>query len=92
MDVTQSLIFITSYYSTLSYSWSYFQINDAYLKAAFFRKTMLVVTYAEILHNSFIPKTYEKFKSVSFYLSSKNENLETCIPVWFEQLRELKQI
>ena len=26
-----------------------------------------------------------------FYLSAENKNLETCIPVWFEQLKELKQ-
>ena len=26
-----------------------------------------------------------------FYLSGENQNLETCIPVSFEQLKELKQ-
>ena len=31
-------------------------------------------------------KTLNQF----FYLSSGNENLETCIPVWFENLKEQK--
>ena len=26
-----------------------------------------------------------------FYLSGANKNLETCIKIWFEQLKELKQ-
>ena len=26
-----------------------------------------------------------------FYLSSANENLETCIQIWSEQLKKLKQ-
>ena len=61
------------------------------LKAAFFWKTILVVIYAKIVHPSFISTIYDNFKSVSFYLSGPNENLETCIPVWYEQLKELKQ-
>ena len=50
-------------------------------------KTMLGVIYAEILYHSFIPTIYGNFRSVFLfiYLSRANENLETCIPVWFEQ-------
>ena len=44
------------------------------------KKTMLVATYAKIIHHSSIPTIYENFKSV-FYLSSAHENLETCIQV-----------
>ena len=50
-------------------------------KATFFWKTMLVVIYAKILHNRFIPTIYENFKSVFFYLFSANENSEACIQV-----------
>ena len=32
-------------------------------------------------------KTLNQF----FYLSNANENLDTCIQVWFEQLKELQQ-
>ena len=50
------------------------------------------VIYATILHHSFIPTIYENLKLVSFFnLSSANTNLKTCIHVWFEQLKELKQ-
>ena len=52
------------------------------------RKTILVVIYAKILDISFIPTIYEHF----FYLSRGNESLEIGIPVWFEQLKELKQL
>ena len=31
-------------------------------------KTMLVAIYAKILHHSFIPTTYENFKSVFFII------------------------
>ena len=49
---------------------------------------MLVVMYAKILHHSFIRTIYE---NQFCYLSSANKILETCIQVWFEQLKELKQ-
>ena len=61
------------------------------MKAAFLWKTMLVVIYAKILDHSFISTIYENYKPVSFYLSGVNENLETCVQVWFEQLKYLKQ-
>ena len=60
------------------------------MKAAFFWKNVLNVSYAKILHHIFIPKIYENFKSV-FFLSRTNGNFETCVAVWFEQLKELKQ-
>ena len=53
---------------------------------AFFCKTMLLEIYAKMLHHSFIPTIYRNFKSL-FYLPSVNENLETCIQVWSEQLK-----
>ena len=53
------------------------------MKTVFFWKTMLVVIYAKILHHSFNSTICDNFKS-GFYLSSGNENLETCIKVWFE--------
>ena len=67
-----------------------FSIYWCLLKVAFFWKATLVVIYAKMLHYSFIPTTYENFQSV-FYSSNANENLETCIEAWFEQLKELKQ-
>ena len=52
---------------------------------------MLVVSYAKTLHHIFISTIYGTFKSV-FHLSRTNENFETCMPVWFEQLNELKTV
>ena len=43
-----------------------------------------------MLHYSFIPTIYETLNQF-FYLSSENENLETCVQVWFEKLKESKQ-
>ena len=51
---------------------------------------MLVTIDAKILHHSFISTIDKNFKPV-FYISSANENLETCIQVSFEKLKELKQ-
>ena len=50
---------------------------------------MLVVINAKILHHSLISTICENFKSV-FYLHSAKENVESCIQVSFEQLKELK--
>ena len=61
---------------------SLFSIWWCLLKAAFFWKSMLLAIYAKILHYSFVPTIYENFKS--FYLSSTQENFETCIQAWFE--------
>ena len=54
------------------------------------KKNMLVVSYIKILHHIFIPTIYENFNQF-FYLSRTNGNFETCMPFWFEQLKELKQ-
>ena len=59
-----------------------------------FEKTMLVVSYSKVLRHTFIPTIYEKFLYYILYLAyigRTNENLETCMPVWFEQIKELKQ-
>ena len=59
-----------------------------------FEKTMLVVSYSKALRHTFIPTIYEKFLYYILYLAyigRTNENLETCMPVWFEQIKELKQ-
>ena len=48
---------------------------------------MLVAIYAKIVPLRQLSKTLYWF----FYLSSANENLETGIQVWFEQLKKLKQ-
>ena len=61
--------------------------------------TMLIesgILYSKILHHSFISTICENFKYFFFFfffwlLSSGDENLETCVQVWFEQLKELKQ-
>ena len=53
-------------------------------------ETMLFVNYAKILHFSYILTIYEIFKSL-LYLSKENENMETCIFAWFEQLKEFTQ-
>ena len=34
---------------------------------------------------------FSKTSNQLFYLSTANENLETCMQVWFEQFKELKQ-
>ena len=88
MNVAQSLIFITSYYIYSRLLMILFPKLWCLLKAAFFWKTMLVVIYAKILHHSFITIIYERFNSIFLYLSCANENWETCIPVWFEQLKK----
>ena len=36
-------------------------------------------------------RQYTKTLNQFFYLSSENENLETCVHGWFEQLKESKQ-
>ena len=52
---------------------------------------MLVVIYVKLLNYSFIPTIYKNFKSVFFTYLVKMKNLETCIQVGFEQLKESKQ-
>ena len=42
------------------------------IESEFFRKTMLVVIYAKILHQNFIPTIYKKTFPF-FYVSSANE-------------------
>ena len=70
------LTFNTSYYICSWLLIILFSNEWCLLKVAFFWKTMLVVSYAKILHHIFI---------------AINGNFETIIPVWFEQLKELKQ-
>ena len=36
-------------------------------------------------------RQFTKTLNIFFYLSSANENLETYVKVWFEQLKESKQ-
>ena len=36
-------------------------------------------------------RQFTKTINQSFYLSSASENLKTCIRVWYEKLKELKQ-
>ena len=67
----------------------YFEINNPYWMWCSFEKPSLAVVYAKILHQSFIPTIYKSFKLVR-YLSRANQNLETCMSIWFVQLRELK--
>ena len=64
MDVVLNLVFRTSYYIYFKLLMILFSSQWCLLKAAFLRKTMLVVIYAKILHYSFIPTIYENFKSV----------------------------
>ena len=52
------------------------------LKAAFFWKTMLVFMLKYYTTVSF--RQFTKSLNHFFYLASANENLGTCIQVWFE--------
>ena len=75
MDVAQYLIFITSYCIYFKLLMILFWIWCCYC----FSKTILVVIYIKIY-----------IIYMFFYLSSANENLETCMQVRFEQLKKLK--
>ena len=83
MDVAQSSIYITLYYNCSKLLISLFSNWWYLLKTALFRKTMSVVIYAKILHQSFIPTIYENVKSIMFayLLKRKFGNLHICL-IW----------
>ena len=80
MDVAQKLIFVTSYCIYSKLLMILFQNNDAYSKRHSFEKPswslFMLKYYFTVLFQQFT-KTLIHF----FYLSSVNENLETCTPV-----------
>ena len=51
---------------------------------------MLVVRYTKMLYHNSIRQFTETLNQF-FYLSWTNGNFETCMPVRFGQLKELKQ-
>ena len=53
-------------------------------------KNLFVVVYAKY-YITVSRQQFAKTSSQLFYLSTANENLETCMQVWFEQFKELKQ-
>ena len=59
------------------------------IKSGIHLKTMLVAIYAKMFI-TFLFQQFTKTLNRIFYLKRTNENLETCLPVWFEQLKELK--
>ena len=77
MDVSQNLIFITSYYFDFKLLMILFSILKCLLKVTFFWKTMFVVIYAKTYHR-FIPTIYENFKSVFF---NHLVHTKTCL-IW----------
>ena len=74
------LTFITSYYL---YSWLLiiFKLMMLIKSGILLKNHVSCLSYAKILHHIFVPTIY----------SRTNWNFETCMPVWFEQKKELKQ-
>ena len=86
----KNLIFITFYYIYSKLLMILFQINNLCWKQHSFDKPcwlyFMPKNYITVLFRQFM-KTLNQF----FYMSRENQNLETWVLVWFEQLKELKQ-